>query len=191
MSLLRRRAMMEESRIGLSYIQSNDGAYIDTEYIPNTETTTFEFCAAFPEPKFFNFGSYDNGTSARCHAGAGNKNNLVAYLYGGDNYVEIPYDNYYHIYRIFPTGSSVDDTERMSLQGYPVGISLYLFGRNGANPAVPANVTAYLKYAKIYEDDILSRSFIPAYHNEQYCLYEKIQGKYYYNAAGVGYLTGG
>ena len=184
--------MMSESGTGLSYIQCHDGAYINTEYIPNTGTTTFEFCAAFPEPKFFNFGSYNAGNlSARCHAGAGNANNLVAYVYGPNNYIEIPYDNNYHIYRIFPTGSSVDDIQHLSFQSYPVGISLYLFARNGATPAVPANVTAYLRYAKIYENDILARSFIPAYHNEQYCLYEKIQGKYYYNAAGVGYFTGG
>lgn len=183
---------MESQKQGLSYIQCHDGAYIDTEYIPNTETTTFEFCAAFPEPKFFNFGSYNAGNfRARCHAGAGNANNLVAYVYGSDSYLEVPYDNNYHIYRIFPTGSSVDETERISSQGYPKGLSLYLFGRNGASPVVPSNVTALLKYAKIYESDVVVRSFIPAYHNEQYCLYEQIQGKYYYNAAGVGYFTGG
>ena len=182
---------MSESGTGLSYIQCHDGAYINTEYIPNTETTTFEFCAAFPEPKFFNFGSYGNDGYTRCHAGAGNMNNLVAYFQGGDAYMEIPYDVDYHIYRIFPNGASIDKMENPGRQSYPSKLSLYLFGRNGARPVVPANVTAYLRYAKIYEDDILSRSFIPAYHNEQYCLYEKIQGKYYYNAAGVGYFTGG
>ena len=184
--------MMSESGTGLSYIQCHDGAYINTEYIPNTETTTFEFCAAFPEPKFFNFGSYSADNSwARCHAGAGNANNLVAYVYGMNDYMEIPYDNNYHIYRIFPNGASIDKMENPGRQSYPGNLSLYLFGRNGASPVVPANVTAYLRYAKIYENDILARSFIPAYHNEQYCLYEQIQGKYYYNAARVGYFTGG
>ena len=183
---------MSESGTGLSYIQCHDGAYINTEYIPNTETTTFEFCAAFPEPKFFNFGSYNAGNAyARCHAGAGYANDLVAYVYGEDDYIEIPYDNNYHIYRIFPTGSSVDDIQYLSFQSYPVGISLYLFGRNGASPVVPANVTAYLRYAKIYENDILARNFIPVLKNGTYCMYEQIQGKYYYNAAGVGYITGG
>ena len=180
--------MIGNQKQSLSYIQCHEGAYIDTEYKPNTETTTFEFCAAFPEPKFFNFGSY-NGD--RCHAGAGNKNNLIAYFSGYDNYMQIPYDDKYHVYKIFPTGAAIDNESYNGTQRYPENLSLYIFGRNGASPLVPAGVTAYLKYAKIYENQELVRHFVPAYHNGQYCMYEWIQNKYYYNAAEVGYFTGG
>lgn len=64
-----------------------------------------------------------------------------------------------------------------------------LFGKN-YNSGTGYSITDYglmtLYYFDIYENDVLLHHFIPAYNNNQYCLYDTVDGVYIYDTANNG-----
>ena len=196
MSLLRRREMMaEESHTKLEYLEFKDMAYIDTGYIPG-DNTAFEFEAAFNMGAQCSYGSISTAPVmfSRFHGGAETQRGRICIYtnYGGRlDAIEKDNDKEFHTYHISKSLCRLDEIESSADLSIPQ-LSLYIGGRNsvGVNSAIHYTMNR-CKYAKIYENGELVRHYIPVLKNGTYCMYEQIQGKYYYNAAGVGYFTGG
>lgn len=76
------------------------------------------------------------------------------------------------------------------------GVSpMAIFGGNGSNSATGFNVYDYavmtLFWFEIYENDTLLHRYIPAYNNNQYCLYDEVEETYLYDVANSGnYIRG-
>lgn len=196
MSLLRRRAMMEsESHTRLEYLEFKDMAYIDTGYIPG-DNTAFEFEASFNIGAQCWYGSISTAPIAysRFHGGAEiPRKRLCIYTGSGNSPVGIEKSNDagFHTYYISKSLCRLDEIESSADLMIP-DITLYVGTRNsvGVNSQISYNMNR-CRYAKIYENGEVVRYYIPVLKNGTYCMYEQIQGKYYYNAAGVGYFTGG
>ena len=198
MSLLRRRAMMAgESHTRLEYLEFKDMAYIDTGYIPG-DNTAFEFEVAFNVGAQCWYGSISaisgNGGYERFHGGAENASGRVCiYRSHGSSTdaIQKSNDGGFHTYYISKSFCRLDEIEGSADLSIP-DLTLYVGTRNsvGVNSLISYTMNR-CRYAKIYENGELVRHYIPALKNGTYCMYEQIQGKYYYNAAGVGYFTGG
>ena len=196
MSLLRRRAMMAgESHTRLEYLEFKDMAYIDTGYIPG-DNTAFEFEAAFNIGAQCWYGSISTAPiiHSRFHGGAEiQRARLCIYTSSGNSIASIQKSNdaEFHMYYISKSFCRLDEIESSAALSIP-DLALYVGTRNsvGVNNRISCTMNR-CKYAKIYESGEVVRHYIPALKNGTYCMYEQIQGKYYYNAAGVGYITGG
>ena len=189
--------MMEgESHTRLEYLEFKDMAYIDTGYIPG-DNTAFEFEAAFNTGAQCWYGSISaisgSGGFERFHGGAESANGRIRiYInYGGSiSAIEKSNDAEFHVYYISESLCRLDEIESSADLSIP-DLTLYVGNRNseGVNSRVEY-IMNRCRYAKIYENGELVRHYIPVLKNGTYCMYEQIQGKYYYNAAGVGYFTG-
>ena len=196
--------MMEGgSHTRLEYIEFVDMAYIDTLYIP-TDNTAFEFEAAFNKGAQCWYGSISAisgnggyggyGGYERFHGGAENANGRVC-IYRSHGFssdvIQKSNDGGFHTYYISKSFCRLDEIENSADLSIP-DITLYVGTRNfvGVNSSISYTMNR-CRYAKIYENGELVRHYIPVLKNGTYCMYEQIQGKYYYNAAGVGYFTGG
>lgn len=196
MSLMRRRAMMEnKSHTRLEYIEFVNMAYIDTGYIPD-DNTAFEFEAVFNINAQCWYGSISTVPLAysRFHAGAElGKGRICIYTNHGNrnDAIEKSNDEEFHTYHISKSLCRLDEIESSADLSIPQ-LSLYIGNRNSERVNSPITYAMNrCRYAKIYENNELVRYYIPVLKNGTYCMYDQIQGKYYYNAAGVGYFTGG
>ena len=181
------------SHTKLEYIEFVDMAYIDTGYIP-TDNTAFEFETAFNEDAQCWYGAISTNPAvySRFHGGAENASKrLCIYLRHDTSAIQKRNDNLYHMYYISKALCKLDGIEGLGNLTIPK-IPIYIGRRNSENvSSTEYYTTNRCRYAKIYENGKLVRHYIPVLRNGTYCMYEQIQGKYYYNAAGVGYFTGG
>ena len=190
--------MMEGgSHTELEYIEFVDMAYIDTGYIPG-DNTAFEFEAAFNTGAQCWYGSISaisgSGGVERFHGGVESANGRICiYINSGTNagVIQKSNDVGFHTYYISESLCRLDEIESSADLSIP-DLTLYVGTRNsvGVNSSISYTMNR-CRYAKIYENGELVRHYIPVLKNGTYCMYEQMQGKYYYNAAGVGYFTGG
>lgn len=187
--------MAGESHTRLEYLEFVDMAYIDTGYMPS-DNTAFEFEAAFNAGAQCWYGSITTAPIAysRFHGGAEiQRTRLCIYTGSGSSIAAIEKSNDagFHTYYISKSLCRLDEIERSADLTIP-DLTLYVGTRNsvGVNSLISYSMNR-CRYAKIYENGELVRHYIPVLKNGTYCMYEQIQGKYYYNAAGVGYFTGG
>lgn len=183
------------SHTELEYIEFVDMAYIDTGYIPG-DITAFEFEAAFNIGAQCWYGSISTLPiiHSRFHGGAETESGRICiYINCGGNIEAISKSNdgKFHSYYMSKILCRLDEIESLANLMIPK-LPIYIGRRNSENVSSPERYTMNrCRYAKIYENGELVRHYIPALKNGTYCMYEQIQGKYYYNAAGVGYFTGG
>lgn len=188
--------MKNEPHTRLKYIEFVDMAYIDTEYIP-TDSTGFEFEAAFDDGSYIQYGCISTVPVlySRFHGGSETTpKRLIAYTTQGNisNGAAINNnDGKFHTYYMSKSLCRIDTKEVLANLSIPQ-ISVYIGPRNQENVNSRMNYTMNrCRYAKIYENDKIVRYYIPVLKNGAYCMYDQIQGKYYYNAAESGYFTGG
>ena len=192
--MLRRRSLMEGgSHTRLEYLEFKDMAYIDTGYIPG-DNTVFEFEAAFNVGAQCQYGSISINPAghSRFHGGAEvGSGRICIYRSSAADAIQKSNDGEFHAYYISKSLCRLDEIESSANLIIPQ-LSLYIGTRNsvGVNSSISYTMNR-CRYAKIYENGELVRYYIPVLKNGTYCMYEQIQGKYYYNAAGVGYFTGG
>ena len=193
---MRRRMMMEGgSHTELEYIEFVDMAYIDTGYIPG-DNTVFEFEAAFNVGAQCQYGSISTLPImySRFHGGAETSSGRICiYInYGGSiEVISKSNDGKFHSYYMSKILCRLDEIESLANLMIPK-LPIYIGRRNSENVSSTERYTMNrCKYAKIYENGEIVRHYIPVLKNGTYCMYEQIQGKYYYNAARVGYFTGG
>ena len=183
------------SHTELEYIEFVDMARIDTGYVPG-DNTAFEFEAAFNAGAQCWYGSIYTipMVYSRFHGGAEKRLSRVCiYINSESNIASISKTNYgeFHSYYISKSLCRLDEMENSADLVIPK-IPIYIGRRNSENVSSVENYTMNrCRYAKIYENGELVRHYIPVLKSGTYCMYEQVQGKYYYNAAGVGYLTGG
>lgn len=183
------------SHTELEYIEFVDMAYIDTGYIPD-DNTAFEFEAAFNMGAQCWYGSISiiPVVYSRFHGGAEYQSvRICIYTRSGNSntVIEKSNDAGFHTYYISKSLCMLDEIESWADLTIP-DLTLYIGNRNSVGVNSPVSYTMNrCRYAKIYENDELVRHYIPVLKNGTYCMYEQMQGKYYYNAAGVGYFTGG
>lgn len=68
--------------------------------------------------------------------------------------------------------------------------SMYLFGLNHGGNIDARLFDGKIYYFKIYEDNTLVRNFIPVLdENNVACLFDKVEGKFYYNQGTGEFLT--
>ena len=86
----------------------------------------------------------------------------------------------------FPDGT----THIMTTADFTSPNTLTIFGAHMSGGTVERLASAKIYSLKLYNGDTLTRDFVPAYANGQYCLYDKVENKAYYNA-GTGNFTAG
>lgn len=202
---MRRREMMHGcNRQYLAYLESTGEQWIDTGYIP-VANTVFEFCAAFRNMVDGGYATYgaieriQGGNYKRMHAGlAISKNNTLRISAdpSDNNYVSISNDGLYHNFSVSASLCAIDGASKPATLIVP-GISLYLFNRNNdgtTNTNMPYGqvvTESRCAYCKIYEGDKLIRDYRPCLDcNGAPCMYEEMQGKYYYNSGTGKFLYG-
>ena len=177
------------------YIQSSGGQFVDTLFKPNNNTCVVMDVEFTKAP-----------TDHACVFGARNSNRnqfWCYYRYDTSSYV-IRFANSSSSNIAVPTvatertlitmdgnvltvnGTSVAHTDSTFQSEY----SMYLFSVNAAGS------TQYLGSFKlyscqIYDNDVLIRDFRPCYDPDGIaCLYDKVEGKYYYNAGTGQFIAG-
>ena len=179
--------------IELAWICNTTGSeYIDTEFIPNQNTrVVMSVSSAGRNAYFFNSWSNEWNKLNYSYVNDYEFSNGNAFSAYGDQHTRLPliteavidYDK--NVLKINETTAyTYTQTAFQSL--YP----LYIFAQNqnGTTYFPPNNGTFKIHYCKIYDNDALVRDFIPALDDDNNpCLYEKVEHKYYYNSGTGGF----
>lgn len=176
----------------LAYLESTDNQYIDTGYVPNTNTKVELYIGGINANTFpvtsggwfvgsrtnymdRGFGTYYNQGEQSLYGAFGNQQSSVyipsSAFYGKD-----------HLFVIDKSGLYLNGNKRISFNNSFTGqYPLYLFTINLAG--VRANVMRFkVYYFKAWENDILVRDMIPVLDwNDRPCMYDKVSGELFYN----------
>lgn len=186
----------------VEYIESTGTQYIDTEYIPNNNTS-IEMVISGVSANSFSitsgtwfmgarqgylnnaFGFYYNPSSQRFFYAFGNDMPYSEYssslLY--DKTVKIKTDK---------TGLYVNDSKVVTATDttFTSPVSLSLFGLN--NNGTTISFTNFKNHScKISENGVLVRDYIPVLDlNMRPCMYDKVSGKFFYNQGTGEFIAG-
>ena len=176
----------------LAYLESTDAQFIDTGYIPNTNTKVELYAGGINANTFpvesggwfvgsrtaymsEAFGTYYNPSQQALYGAFGNHQSNVS----------VPISAFYgkdHLFVIDKSGLYLNGNKRISFNSafngkYP----LYLFTINLAGSR--ANVLRFkLYYCKAWDGDTLVRDFIPVLDwNDVPCMYDKVTDELFYN----------
>lgn len=185
----------------IEYIESSGTQYIDTKYVPKantkfvldcnvTQNTQRGYEALFGcrtgsyKTQAYNFFSRFDNRDVPCYNRSGTETTGSNMIYGQ---------------RITLTTLGQTATWTNGVNTYSVTTagtadncvySLFLFNLSSSgNPDSSYSVMKLYSF-KVYEDDVLVREYIPAKDSDVACLYEQVEGKFYYNA-GTGIFTAG
>lgn len=182
----------EEGYVELEYIESTGTQYIDTKYNPNGNTK-IEFAFLDSKTTGVMFGSYNTGWDD----GVGLYTNALEdgdywYHYLGNHNTLAKYKNSAIIKAdkgtVLINNSVVFEYETKS---FSVNYPMYIFAGNFAGNNVEQPTSYKLLYFKIYDDEVLVRDFIPVKdYKGTPCLYDKVEGKYYYNQGTGEFIAG-
>lgn len=180
----------------LEYLESTGTQYIDTGFIPNTDTKSELYIGGLSDNTFpttsggwfigsrtnymvNGFGTYYNVGEQKLYGAFGNQQTSVS----------VPKSAFYvkdHLFVIDKSGLYLNNLKRISFNSTFTGkYPLFLFTINLAGGT--ANIMRFkMYYCKIWDKDILVRDLIPVLDwDNKPCLYDKINDKFYYNV-GVG-----
>ena len=180
--------------IELEYIESTGNQYIDTGFIPNSNTK-IEIQAEIKSSKsngaFFGSRSTNSGTDSY--------SNSLLILSGGSVRSDF-YGNSQNLGNI-PEGRNLIVREKNNTTISDIGItqpakeksstcSLYLFSVNTSDsPSLFGNIAIYS--CKIYSNDTISRNYIPCKNlDNQIGLYDLISKKFYENKGTENFIAG-
>lgn len=195
----------------IKYIESNGGQYIDTGVAPNNFTIV--------EAKF-NLLSYNQLNSILGVRGANTDNFYMMFDSTGKTYVGAGNDvTAYDVddmtlgehtlkmttgeldfgFDMTGSGSTIHPYFQYALDGNAQGLnvnninttkSIYLFSCNYTESITNSNIQ--LSYCKIYDHDVLVRSFIPVLDKQKIpCLYDEVTGEFFYNKGTGNFIAGG
>ena len=183
----------------LAYLESTETQYIDTGFIPNTNTKTELYVGGISADTFpttsggwfvgsrtaymsQGFGTYYNPGEQRLYGAFGNQQISVSVpstaFYGKD-----------HLFTIDKSGLYLDGSKKISFNNsfngkYP----LWLFTINLAGSR--ANVMRFkLFYFKVWDNNNLVRDMIPVLDWSNIpCMYDKVSGELFYNQGTGDFL---
>lgn len=205
---MRRRIMMSKKSgsssdlpseyIKLNYIQSTGGQYIDTEFIPDNNTSVeiqFLFNVVGDGQNRGVFGTRAGATSktysliasntAQLYTGYGTTNTSTTRRFAKDTMYVVKKEKNITIMN----GETITTA---NLQTFTCPYSLALFSVKNASEIPSFYSTMTLYYCKIWDGDTLVRDFIPARRisDNKIGLYELI-GNIFYTNSGTGEFLGG
>lgn len=195
--------------IPIEYLESTGTQYIDTEFIPTLNT---KFRVKAQQTDYINGGGNIIG-SRRTY-----ENNNIAFAFATDtkNRILVDFNNgSYSTYRVDYNFSAIAatypifviETSRygryvysgdentilasntvVNNQTFSITDSSFLFNRSGQSNE-PLKGRIY--YAKIYNNNILVRDFIPVLDNNNVpCMFDRVEGKFYYNQGTGQFIAG-
>lgn len=185
----------------IKYLESTGTQYIDTGFKPSNNTRIV-LDIEMGDLQGFIYGARKASTSSDMFFlyayTSGNKKN-VRRGYASNNPIlsaddTLPYrrlfiDNNKRVLNIYEDDTAII-TNTLTAATFDTSVSLYLFSCN--TNGSEGNFSAGKIYScKIYEDGVLVRDFIPALDaNNVPCLFDKVEGKCYYNAGTGQFIAG-
>lgn len=177
----------------LEYIESTGTQYIDTGFVPNSNTSI--------EMKFSNYSTAN--ATLYCARGANglSDNSYTAFLIGGTNlrvdYNTKQYQKLYNaekdkIYTLKQSKNQVyiNDTLLETLDNvvYSSNSNMYLFASHQGGSSINNFAKFKLYYCKIWDGETLIRNFIPCYRKSDNIvgLYDTVNNVFYMNAKTTG-----
>ena len=179
----------------VEYIESTGTQYIDTGFKPN-DSTKVEIKFMYNSLNGFVYGSRTSSSSNDAHEFIINTSGSVFPQFDGQqSAVTSSYNKVGVEYTLINSqdGAYINNELIKSYNEATFSsiYSIFLFGLNQDNVLESRTFKGKLYYCKIYDGDTLVRNFIPALdENGMACLYDKVEGKYYYNA-GTGTFSYG
>ena len=185
----------------VEYLESSGTQWIDTGILPTNEME-FESKFTFTSLVSSNLtviGSRDS--SKRCQPIGAYNNKWSASI--GDSYdangSSVSTNTPYTVKSVISNGQTITLTVNgsqasvcTSTTGLPTQ-NLYIFGRNfyGNADPVDSRINAKMYFMKIKSNGVLVRDFIPCLDASNVpCMYDKVEGKAYYNAGTGSFVTG-
>lgn len=185
----------------IEYIESTGTQYIDSLYVPNTNTAielktsnlsddAFAasssgtwFCGARQAYLNKAFGFYYNQSTKTMYYAFGNKMPYASFnqLYGGEKVIKAN-----------SSGLYINDTKVVSVtkETFTSPVTLTLFALNN-NGSVISRTACRIHYYKIWDNDVLVRDFVPVIDaNGTACMYDNVSGEYFYNAGTDNFIAG-
>lgn len=178
----------------VEYIQSTGTQYIDTGMKLNNNSK-IELEIEITEAGDYNiFGSRNSASESNIGINASNtyKGITVDFQDYTKNRLLTSYDINKKIYEISNEMLRAGESSQIvsSYSQFTTPDNAYIFSMSG-NAPVCENAKMKLYYCKIFNGDILARDYIPVLDkNGVACLYDKVEGKYYYNQGTGVFLYG-
>lgn len=181
----------------VEYIQSTGTQYIDTGYIPDNNTSVeiqVELQSLHSDTGSNKgiFGTRTTATSNSFSLICGG-NNLLYTAYGTTNAqltMELSKDVLYTFKK--QKNATIVNGETIATipaKTFTSPYNLVLFAVRNGNEVPEFHCSMKLYYCKIWDGDLLIRDYIPVLDkNETACLYDKVEGKYYYNQGTEAFL---
>ena len=182
--------------VELEYIEGTGTQYINSGFKPN-QNTRIEMKVGDPTSGAYFFGAwntaYNRGAYAfgndnsSLYAGYGNQGGGFGTIISGDTTIDMNKKD------IYINGAL---SKSFNVDTFQVNYDLYLFCQNRAGTPTWNSVSAphsfKLYYCKIYDNDILTRDFIPVKDlNDVVCLYDKVSDTFFYNQGTGDFIGGG
>jgi hypothetical protein len=193
-----RRGKAAERVNYVGYIESSGSQYIDAEFQPNQNTRVVM------DVQNVNASNQSNRWFFGCRGGSSRKFDIC--LYGSTTTYYDAYASKNVTYTVTDVRHLIDKNKNVTLldgvvvatfdaSTFATGQNLYLLALNNAG-TLTNQVSARLYSCQIYDNDVLVRDMWPCYDPDGVaCLYDKVEGKYYYNAGtgefGVGESASG
>ena len=184
----------------VEYIESSGTQYIDTEVVMTSNVSSeidFQLAAITSAAHNSIITSFVDGTQKGFVFAQRNNNSNFAYAFGaGWNGIEVAADLTSHIAQVNLNGKCYLDNQILVSTTGSAGLNsnlniLLCAWHNNGGPQ--ANRFGYLKIysCKIWDGNTLVRDFIPVTDdNNVACMYEQVEGKFYYNN-GTGTFAAG
>jgi hypothetical protein len=172
----------------INYIQSSGTQYIDTG-VNGTAKGTYEIKFSMLGSQRVNYEQYFSGDqtakTAKIFQDSGNK--YVKAEQGSNFWKLFDNDANVHTIKVSEGGVYADDVRIGDYTPDAWGtLTFYIFNSHAQTNLAS---TMQLYYLKMYSDGVLVRDFKPAIVRKQYCLYDMVESKPYFNA-GTGVFTG-
>lgn len=178
----------------VEYIQSTGTQYINTQYIPSSNTS-IEIKAS---------SSSTTNVCLYCARGSGHTNTYTAFLLGGTSLRVDYYNTTYsittttrervYIYKQNKNLVYVDDVllKTMPEAEFSSGYNMYLMASHNEENGISNKGPIKLYYCKIWDGETIVRDFIPCYRKSDNVvgLYDTVNDVFYTNA-GIGVFTTG
>lgn len=170
----------------LEYIKTNGTQYIDTGILAKSNLSIEIDCNFAFNNNTSLFGAADgDGSKNRIHLFY-YQNQQIYYYYASSGYPYVKFSNFgRHVYKISNNILYIDGEQKLNAgtsSTFSSSSSIYLFAVNFNGQAFNNSIVRFYS-CRIWDDDILVRDYIPVEKNGIACLYDKIEGKFYYSNA--------
>ena len=176
----------------IEYLESTGTQWIDTGVVP-TYSMKYDTSFSAPAPSGFGarniaFGGFQCGYNSLDFFSTTSSSEDRWLCTESKEKIRVTIEN--HIATRYLNGGNIIETHIFNGNGI-TNFRMYLFAVNTAGRAQIMPSGSRMYYTKIWQNDILVRDFIPVLDKDGTpCMYDKVEGKFYYNA-GTGQFVAG